>query len=604
MDDVGKIRYLIIERTGGRKLKRPVPKDVQHLAGQKNFVRRIRASSASAIKSAANLFAVATDAEIDRLRRLMKSDSNSRPTGTRLTLNDRQVETIARAYFAEHDRRNLISGLYVPPADATDLADLLSDASNEAEEALREHSGEFRTSPIRAVRVLQEQGIISDQLAHSLIKNGWPYELESHQPFQYLCRLLEQADLSLAERKFASLNRGSLVEVNNAFFASAGHAFEPSNRGREGTKTVADLKTLFLKSKKDSTGRSRQEQFKLPFRFLEEQLGPDELLINVDRETARSLLSLLPRIPAHATKRYRALPLSEAADAFEQTYGKSAERYNEAEKHLRVLSAAFRLAVEDGIIASNPFQGLKVVVPRAQLKKHVTTQQTYQPYSVEQLNKLFALPLFTGCENDERGCHRPGPNLVRRHRYWTPIIALWTGMRMNEILQLEKADFASSEEGIPFIQVTDQDHQDYSADGFSKRLKSKNSLRNVPVHPSLVELGLLNWVADAPDGRLFPEASNGTGEKPSDLFSKRFRSNAMQAGIWAARRYVFHSFRNTFNDALRAADVPLDHREAIQGWREQRTVDQSYGAGHTIKKLYASVSAVSYPGLRIGSHTF
>jgi integrase len=238
-------------------------------------------------------------------------------------------------------------------------------------------------------------------------------------------------------------------------------------------------------------------------------------------------------------------------------------------------------------------------VPRDFRKKHETREQTYEPFTIEHLNAIFALPLFHGCVDDEHGCHAPGPNLVKRHRYWAPILALWTGMRMNEILQLERADISVSPDGIDFIRVTDQDHSDYTGTTFSKRLKTKNAVRNIPVHDMLKAMGFLSWAQDTPEGRLFPEATVGkAGEKPSDTYSKRFASNLKAAKVWKPRRLVFHSFRNSFNDALRRAGVALELREAINGWREQQSIDARYGTGQALSVLADAVQGVAYPGLR------
>jgi integrase len=171
---------------------------------------------------------------------------------------------------------------------------------------------------------------------------------------------------------------------------------------------------------------------------------------------------------------------------------------------------------------------------------------------------------------------------------------------MNEILQLERADITVSPDGINFISVTDQDHADYTGTKFSKRLKTKNAIRNIPIHSTLKDIGFLAWVQDRADGRLFPEATVGkAGEKPSDTYSKRFASNLKAAKVWKRHRLVFHSFRNSFNDALRHAGVEREIREAINGWREQKSMDARYGAGQALGALDAAVQLVEYPGLKI-----
>lgn len=225
-------------------------------------------------------------------------------------------------------------------------------------------------------------------------------------------------------------------------------------------------------------------------------------------------MKLLPRIPKHVTQHYKRMKLADAADAHEAKMGKSAGRHAEAQKHLQVITTIFDLAVNERWIEFNPWRGLAIDVPAEQRKKHVARNAGYATFSIDQLNRIFALPLFTGCQDDENGCHKPGPSIIRRSRYWTPIIALWTGMRMNEILQLEKADIKRSKDGVWYIRATDETAEQYDPDQFSKRLKNENSLRDIPVHPMLERFGFLEWLAKRGDGRLFPEATKGSGEKP------------------------------------------------------------------------------------------
>jgi len=77
------------------------------------------------------------------------------------------------------------------------------------------------------------------------------------------------------------------------------------------------------------------------------------------------------------------------------------------------------------------------------------------------------------------------------------------------------------EEGIPVIEISE-----FTEDGTpSKRLKTKPSERVIPTHPSLVELGFLEYIEkQRKDGsfQLFPELPAGKDGYFSDQFSKWF----------------------------------------------------------------------------------
>lgn len=597
---MAKPRYLV--GTGSeQELKRNVPKHLVGLAGKTAWIERVSHLDAKKAKERASLFAVSTDTELRKLEDLYaRAGTVAINAPSTLNLDTTRAQQIALWYFNKRDQENQQTGAYLLDPEDPDYNDLLDAAAEDCQQALREASGAMRTTDPRALDLLVEHGVLSRSKADQLNASGWPDELTNHPGFQCFCRLIERADLALASRRYRSWATGSLPRIDySALGAASGHIAQPLHSPTTTTgKTLADLKSAFMAQQTPGVTRSRAAQYRLPFRVLEEQLGPNMELGAITRDDARKVSDFLPRIPSHATQHHKGCSLVDAAARHEAATGAPANRWTEAQKHLQVIKFAFDFALNEQWLTSNPWLGMVVPVPREQRKKHLSKEATYQTFSIDELNRLFALPLFNGCVNDEHGCHKPGPNIVKRHRYWAPIISLWTGMRMNEILQLEKADFDISETGVRYVHVTDQEHGDYS-DGVRKRVKSKSAIRNIPLHPIFEQSGFLDWLDKRPEGRLFPEATAGTGEKPSDVYSKRFRTNLKAAGIWESRRQVFHSLRNNFNDALRDAGVPVEFREAINGWQKRKSMDQRYGNGPSIDVLFKHISKIKYPGLSL-----
>jgi integrase len=599
MEDLVKLRYLV-GKGEDRKLKRNIPKPLQALAGKTAWVERIGGLDASRIKERAHRFAFQTDGELRRLKAAARQAPVPSAEGSdalSVELDDLRAQQIAVAYFHQRYGDMLEDGSLFVSRDDPDYSVILAEAGEGRDAALASAAGTIVNTDPRALKLLVEHGAISESHRQSLMKEGWPDALRNHREFQLLCRLIERADLELARLRLAVVQRGELPAINDRLFAGMALRSEKTPTIASPIKSLGDVIALFRDAKKDKVTRSRYQQYEIPIRVLTEHFGPKLALVRITRDECRSLLKFLPRIPKHVTQHFKKMKLTDAANAYEAKAGQAAGRYSEAQKHLQVITTIFDLAVNERWIEFNPWQGLVIDIPANQKKKFVTKSAGYDPFSVEQLNRLFALPLFTGCKDDEAGCHTPGPNIVRRSRYWTPIIALWTGMRMNEILQLEKADIKLTPGGVWYISATDETAQQYDPGEFSKRLKNENSLRDIPVHPMLERFGLIEWVAKRGDGRLFPEATKGSGEKPSDKFSKLFAYNLKAAGVWQARKFVFHSFRGTFNDALRAAGVSREHREAVNGWREQRAMDDRYGHGTKIEMLAAEISKVEFPGL-------
>ena len=149
-------------------------------------------------------------------------------------------------------------------------------------------------------------------------------------------------------------------------------------------------------------------------------------------------------------------------------------------------------------------------------------------------------------------------SLKKPHEYWTPLIGLYTGARLDEIAQLRLKDI-EKKDNIWCYSITD--------DGIETTTKNTSSVRTIPIHPSLIDLGLMDYVEDvrsvAPEGRLFPyllESVNGYADIPSESFARYWKSiikstmtlSPSTAGSQrsaipprAKNRKTFHSFRST-----------------------------------------------------------
>ena len=151
--------------------------------------------------------------------------------------------------------------------------------------------------------------------------------------------------------------------------------------------------------------------------------------------------------------------------------------------------------------------------------------------------------------------------------YWLPLLALFAGGRRGELAPLTVADVRKdSTSGTVMLTIT----EDREA---GKGLKTRNSQRAVPVHPELRNLGFLDYVekvrrAHGEKAWLFPLVAP---DKPSGAaaWTKWFGRHLRRIGIEDTAK-VFHSLRHNFIDAMRAASVDEELREALAGhgwWR-------------------------------------
>jgi integrase len=125
--------------------------------------------------------------------------------------------------------------------------------------------------------------------------------------------------------------------------------------------------------------------------------------------------------------------------------------------------------------------------------------------------------------------------------YWAPLIALFTGARLAEILQLSRDDI-QERDGIWTLLISGEaSHEDPK-----KRVKTKAGNRIVPIHPTLLSLDFIGYV-NGQTGRLFPDEKRDKEGKFSN-FSKRFTTYRKQVGLYPYPDGVnrdFHSFRHT-----------------------------------------------------------
>ncbi len=199
-----------------------------------------------------------------------------------------------------------------------------------------------------------------------------------------------------------------------------------------------------------------------------------------------------------------------------------------------------------------------------------------QPFSPEQLTLIFSgAPYAAGAP--------------RAAKFYVPLVALFTGARLNEICQLATDD-VETRDGVPVVLIRA---------GGGRSVKSAAARRVLPIHPELVKMGFLAF-ADAQrlagHDRLFHELGRDARGHYADAFSKWFARSLRAAGA-SRPRTSFHSFRHNFRDALREADVGREATLALGGWAGSGVADQVYGGGLRPATLAREVAKIRYPGL-------
>lgn len=245
-------------------------------------------------------------------------------------------------------------------------------------------------------------------------------------------------------------------------------------------------------------------------------------------------------------------------------------------------------ATENGYLDANPAKGITIKVPKKSKDKR-------QPFDAEDLNAIFSGPVHTGGERPTRGRGEAS--------YWLPLLALFTGARLEEMAQLRPHDvvqeaYADSDGQTRkswFIKIVEVDGE------HGTTVKTAGSERMVPIHSMLEELGFTAFVRNqqhAKHARLFhllkPGGYGRLGNKWGEWWSRYMRGTI---GITDERK-VFHSFRHTFKDMARHSGVTEGVARQIMGHSGEDVADD-YGSGYSLFQLVEGMAKVKAVGVTL-----
>lgn len=346
-----------------------------------------------------------------------------------------------------------------------------------------------------------------------------------------------------------------------------------------GSTTLAKLIELYEHEHIDPEEFSEKtaNKHRAALKVISRYFGPNKLLRDIDREQCFAFRDTLAQLPPNFTKLYASECDLRAIAA--QTSGESNLLNRQTQEHyLRVFSKLLGLAVDRRLVPNNCAEGIK---PRGRSGRKEAARQSY---SLDQLRAIFSAPIYTGCVDDERGFAKPGPNVPRRGRFWMPLLALFTGVRMNEILQLTVEHVLFDEANAPYFFISPD-----------MKVKTENGYRYVPVHHELLKIGFMSLLEEAKDSDsrlLIRDVASGSDGYRSSIFSKRYATFSKSLGLGDG--VTFHSFRHTFRDALRKPHINPDLINELGGWSRGSKTSTSYGNGAAVDDLRPLIDAIDY----------
>jgi integrase len=233
----------------------------------------------------------------------------------------------------------------------------------------------------------------------------------------------------------------------------------------------------------------------------------------ITADDVRGVRDLIANMPVHSDKneKFTGMKTSQIVRANEEINAPLTS-YTTQNKLFNFFMMPLRWAEEEELIAIVPGAKIRIVKPNSE----DVVAKKRRPYDDTVLPLIFSSPLFTGCSSKSRRS-AAGQYLFKDGKYWVPIVAFYTGMRLSEVVQLATED-VREEQGIWFV---DNRLGVISRTGEVKLLKNKGAVRKVPLADDLIKLGFLDVVRRAEKGgRIFSEIQFGSDGTPSKNFTK------------------------------------------------------------------------------------
>ena len=292
--------------------------------------------------------------------------------------------------------------------------------------------------------------------------------------------------------------------------------------------------------------RSRIEHFT--------EIMGDISLGELDREVVKDYVTRMQSMPGNLYLMRRKYKISDTHKLIEKALadGQPVMSRDAIGRHIESLGSMLKWAKSERYLLDNPAENIL-----AQSRPTVREQDRRDLFTEDELLRIFSADWF------KNGAGTPNQygryTNFRPFHYWLPLLALYVGGRINELCQLYLADIRVDKNGLAYIDFNldapDKMMDEEALAGGDKSLKTVNAIRQVPIHPRLIELGLLKYV-DALEAagydRLFPELKHNKIKGYRAAASKWFNENYFGKVLGFPRdgKKTFHSLRHTFINAV------------------------------------------------------
>jgi integrase len=245
-----------------------------------------------------------------------------------------------------------------------------------------------------------------------------------------------------------------------------------------------------------------------------------------------------------------------------------------SKQKIGILKTVFNSAINKELLDKNPTDHFKLPYKRPH-KPRVG-------FTPDNLNAIFQSPIYT------QGYLPLGGGRIAC--FWLPLLALFTGARLEELAQLRVSDVKVAPGLGHYLVISDLANP-------SAQLKNAHSRRHIPLHAVLIACGFLRHVAERESGFLFPDLRLNARGKRSGYFSHWFSGYLRKkVGIHDTRK-VFHSFRHTFKDQCRAVGIEEAIHDALTG-HTSASASRQYGNDQfPLEPLFKAMAQFDLPDI-------
>jgi integrase len=251
-------------------------------------------------------------------------------------------------------------------------------------------------------------------------------------------------------------------------------------------------------------------------------------------------------------------------------------------RHLTFLDQIFRHA---GARGGTTFAEINLAALRSKgKKKRARDERAKLPLDLAAA--IFRAPPFKNCAGWDR-LEKPGQDGLHQifhcALYFVPILMYYTGCRREELCGLIVDDVVLDHGPIAYIHI---------AKNKQRRIKNAQSQRNVPLHPEVIRLNFVTYVAAIKAlgyELLFPDLHSPSSRSPlGNRFYKQFKPILMSAGV-TEEGLGSHAVRHLFGAQLKKKSVVEEDRADLLGHGGNSETSERYCEPHEIATLYEFV---------------